>query len=231
MKKLLYLATLSLVATLFFATVAVAQEDPCPDPDFPRFTPDGCQASDLPDVVVPGGPAPADPEPASPEPGDLNCADFASQEEAQATLDADPSDPNGLDADGDGIACEDLDGEEPTPTVSCDDFASQFGAQQYYDFNATAEEQAILDADGDGFACDELETGVDNLGVTDADRGATGGQYETPETPTATETPAAPETGTDTVLPDTGGPALLLPAAGLLLTTGLIGLTIVRRRS
>jgi hypothetical protein len=27
-----------------------AQEDPCPDPDFPRETPDGCQASDLPDV-------------------------------------------------------------------------------------------------------------------------------------------------------------------------------------
>ena len=223
------LATAAMVA-MVIAPAALAQEDPCPDPDFPRFTPDGCQASDLPDVVVPGGPAPADPEPASPdpaspEPGDLNCADFASQEEAQATLDADPSDPNGLDADGDGIACEDLDGEEPTPTVSCDDFASQFGAQQYYDFNATAEEQAILDADGDGFACDELETGVDNLGVTDADRGATGEQYETPETP------SAPETGTDTVLPDTGGPALLLPAAGLLLATGLIGLKVARRRS
>ena len=27
-----------------------AQEDPCPDPDFPREPPDGCQASDLPDV-------------------------------------------------------------------------------------------------------------------------------------------------------------------------------------
>lgn len=27
-----------------------ASADPCPDPDFPRETPDGCQASDLPDV-------------------------------------------------------------------------------------------------------------------------------------------------------------------------------------
>lgn len=29
---------------------ASASADPCPDPDFPRETPDGCQASDLPDV-------------------------------------------------------------------------------------------------------------------------------------------------------------------------------------
>lgn len=117
MKKLLYLATLSLVATLMFASVATAQEDPCPDPDFPRYTPDGCQASDLPDVVVPGGPAPADPD----------------------------------------------------------------------------------------------------VGET-----ATGGQYETPEVPQAPETTQP--------LPDTGGPALL-PAAGLLLATGLIGLKVVRRRT
>ncbi|QIN80836.1 hypothetical protein GBA65_14800 [Rubrobacter marinus] len=41
--------------------------------------------------------------------GDLDCADFATQEEAQATYDQDPSDPNGLDDDGDGVACETLD--------------------------------------------------------------------------------------------------------------------------
>lgn len=40
---------------------------------------------------------------------DLDCADFATQQEAQATYDADPSDPNGLDADSDGIACEEND--------------------------------------------------------------------------------------------------------------------------
>lgn len=38
---------------------------------------------------------------------DLNCADFAYQEDAQDVYDADPTDPNGLDADNDGIACED----------------------------------------------------------------------------------------------------------------------------
>ena len=41
-------------------------------------------------------------------PGDLDCADFATREEAQAVLDADRSDPNGLDGEGDGIPCEDL---------------------------------------------------------------------------------------------------------------------------
>ncbi len=35
-----------------------------------------------------------------------NCADFPSQAAAQAVLRADPSDPNRLDADLDGIACE-----------------------------------------------------------------------------------------------------------------------------
>jgi hypothetical protein len=38
--------------------------------------------------------------------GDLDCVDFDHQEEAQAVLDADPSDPHLLDGDGDGIACE-----------------------------------------------------------------------------------------------------------------------------
>src|SRR5215212_5202351 len=39
---------------------------------------------------------------------DLNCDDFPFQEDAQAVLDRDPSDPNGLDRDNDGIACEEL---------------------------------------------------------------------------------------------------------------------------
>ena len=39
-----------------------------------------------------------------------DCADFSTQEEAQAALNGDPSDPYGLDADSDGIACEELPG-------------------------------------------------------------------------------------------------------------------------
>jgi LPXTG-motif cell wall-anchored protein len=39
---------------------------------------------------------------------DLDCADFATQEEAQAELERDRTDPHGLDRDGDGVACEAL---------------------------------------------------------------------------------------------------------------------------
>jgi hypothetical protein len=37
---------------------------------------------------------------------DLDCSDFAFQEDAQAEFNRDPSDPFRLDADDDGIACE-----------------------------------------------------------------------------------------------------------------------------
>jgi len=39
---------------------------------------------------------------------DLDCADFATQQAAQAVYNRDPSDPNGLDRDNDGIPCESL---------------------------------------------------------------------------------------------------------------------------
>jgi Excalibur calcium-binding domain len=48
-------------------------------------------------VLAPGAPA-----------QDLNCANFQFQEDAQEVLNQDPSDPNNLDADNDGIACEEL---------------------------------------------------------------------------------------------------------------------------
>lgn len=87
----------------------------------------------------------------------LNCGSFGSQAEAQAVLDADPSDPNGLDTDFDGIACESLVPPEvppppptevppppptqappppPLPTqdlYNCDDFQFQEDAQAVYD--------------------------------------------------------------------------------------------------
>ena len=41
--------------------------------------------------------------------GDMDCSDFSTHEEAQAYFEsAGPGDPNGLDRDGDGIACETL---------------------------------------------------------------------------------------------------------------------------
>ena len=87
--------------------------DPCPDPDFPRETPDGCQASDLPDVSFQSSSASssaslpaADASPGAVEGMPQDCSNFASQEAAQDFLEEDPSDPANLDGDGDGVACE-----------------------------------------------------------------------------------------------------------------------------
>ena len=46
----------------------------------------------------------------------LTCADFATQEDAQAAYDADPEGLADLDADGNGIACEELQAPEPEAT-------------------------------------------------------------------------------------------------------------------
>jgi hypothetical protein len=46
-------------------------------------------------------------------PPTVRCSDFATPEDAQAFLDADPSDPHGIDPDGDFIACN-----HPTPMAS-----------------------------------------------------------------------------------------------------------------
>ncbi len=55
---------------------------------------------------------------ASAQAGDLDCDDFATQAEAQQHLENNPSDPDGLDSEGDGRPCESLPcpcGSRPTP--------------------------------------------------------------------------------------------------------------------
>jgi hypothetical protein len=47
--------------------------------------------------------------------GDKDCSDFAYQQDAQAWLNAHPGDPDGLDGDKDGIACESLPSRPVTP--------------------------------------------------------------------------------------------------------------------
>jgi hypothetical protein len=109
------------------------------------------------------------PDAARSDEGDLTCSDFASQAEAQVAFDADPSDPNGLDLDLDGVACEMpyvVPTETPsaglmaTPTglegraVNCIDFAFQEDAQIVYD--RIPGDPYNLDPSGDGFACASL---------------------------------------------------------------------------
>ncbi len=104
-----------------FATQEEAQQFLLPgDPNGLDADNDGTACDDLPS----GGTGGTSPQPTAPtqytppvvptSQGDLDCADFASQAEAQATFDADPTDPNGLDADNDGIACEETFSAPPT---------------------------------------------------------------------------------------------------------------------
>src|SRR5215211_2532999 len=90
---------------------------------------------------------------------DLDCADFATQQEAQAQLERDPSDPNNLDANGDGVACETYPygtggGGEGGRDLYCADFATHGEAQREYAKDRT--DPNNLDADNDGIACEEL---------------------------------------------------------------------------
>ena len=66
----------------------------------------------------------------------FDCADFTTQEEAQAEYDLDPSDPSGLDGDSDGIACEELSSgtgtgsASPAPTTTSSPVPSDTAASQ-----------------------------------------------------------------------------------------------------
>ncbi|MBE1581004.1 excalibur calcium-binding domain-containing protein [Amycolatopsis roodepoortensis] len=104
---------------------------------------------------------------------DLDCGDFQYQEDAQAELAKDRSDPHRLDDDNDGIACETLPkrGTVPTKTTTptpppsttkttaprstdkdCADFPSQAAAQA--ELKKNPRDPHKLDADHDGYACE-----------------------------------------------------------------------------
>jgi hypothetical protein len=54
-----------------------------------------------------------------------NCASFGSQQSAQAELERDPSDPNDLDSDGNGRACDDYDYSASTTNNTIDSTTMQ----------------------------------------------------------------------------------------------------------
>jgi micrococcal nuclease len=93
----------------------------------------------------------------------LDCASFAYQEDAQMVLKQDPSDPNYLDGDGDGVACEDLPStDDQSPGVSsggdvnldCASFVTQEEAQRV--LKQDPSDPNYLDGDEDGVACEDL---------------------------------------------------------------------------
>ena len=149
---------------------------------------------------------------------DLDCSQLGStgaspeevQTQAQATLDADPSDPNGLDPDGDGVACEFeasstgevsfedgtgfvTDTAAPAPQdddLNCEDFVTQAEAQGVLD--ADARDPNDLDANGDGVACNELFTEDPPLSAEESPV-----QYQTPESSSVEVAPVTPPPGAD----------------------------------
>ncbi|MEH7503311.1 excalibur calcium-binding domain-containing protein [Neobacillus drentensis] len=109
---------------------------------------------------------------------DMNCTDFSTQEEAQQYFEDNggtESDPDDLDRDGDGIACEwnnddsseEVEYQEEEAATSdnpytatdidhdCPDFETQEDAQLFFEANGGPEEDPHdLDRDNDGMACD-----------------------------------------------------------------------------
>ena len=79
-----------------------------------------------------------------------DCQSFGSQESAQAELERDLSDPNNLDPDADGIACEEYDygggGGSPAPTASPTAAASPPAAKVQYQKDLGSDE--LFDAGG-----------------------------------------------------------------------------------
>jgi hypothetical protein len=90
-----------------------------------------------------------------------NCSDFQYQEDAQKVFNQDPSDPNRLDGDNNGIACEPLPNEN---LYNCGDFQYQEEAQAVLDPNPG--DPNGLDGDGDGIACEGLPSSPDSTGKT-----------------------------------------------------------------
>ena len=127
----------------------------------------------------------------------LNCDDFSSLAEAQAALDADPADPNGLDEDDDGIACENF------SYINTDDGTGD-------------PDEPVDDTDGD------TGGGTDGDTDDDPDGGTEEGTGTTTDTTTDTATTSA---GTGTTLPNTGAGVMvggMSPLAMTLATLGLI---------
>jgi LPXTG-motif cell wall-anchored protein len=150
--------------------------------------------------------------------GGFNCVDFPDQESAQLFLDSDPSDPEGLDADGDGLACED---ELPSSGVDPIDGTESFIVTTAQTGN-NCPEPFVSNFDPNDPATAETFTCI---APGDVEVAPTEVVAEEPMVEEPVAAAAASQTMTD--LPDTGGASLIALGAGALLVAG--GLLIRRR--
>ena len=146
---------------------AIYDEDPF-DPNFLDPDGNGRACEELPVA----GPNPPPPVP-GPD-GDLDCVDFAYREQAQAELDADPSDPYGLDPNGDLIACGRLPSlaaatVPDTPPIE-DQSAAQNQNQNQRQGRNRNQNRAGQTQGQDLYNCSDFTTQADAQAVLDADR-------------------------------------------------------------
>ncbi len=165
---------------------------------------------------------------------DLDCSDFDTQPEAQDELDADPSDPNGLDGDSDGVACESLpggggDGGGTPDNLNCSDFQFQEEAQE--ELARDPSDPNGLDADNDGVPCETLprrdgttgEPTVQERSAPETSASASGRERQRRNVMPGS-VPRRP-------LPPTGGVPVSLIVAGFVLAgTSLLAASLVVRR-
>lgn len=109
---------------------------------------------------------------------DLDCMDFPSQEAAQGNLRADPSDPNGLDPEQNGIACEITPADYENPAtdlalvvgaksdadLNCEDFEYQQEAQMVY-FRDESDPNSLDEGKNGSSVCENLPVLASNAEV------------------------------------------------------------------
>ncbi|MGE4164062.1 MAG: hypothetical protein AB7G23_20230 [Vicinamibacterales bacterium] len=89
------------ISAVHTALACVAAPDPSADPDPSTTAPSPPSAT-----TEPTTPTSTAPLPSNADLSDLDCDEFATRQDAQEALDAGQGDPNRLDGDSDGLACE-----------------------------------------------------------------------------------------------------------------------------
>jgi hypothetical protein len=102
---------------------------------------------------------------------EYNCSDFSTQEEAQSEYDSDYSDPNYLDGDDDGVACESLPSEsyesgvDSSSYIDAGDYSSSYDESDDYSSGSASLSSSDNDGSGDSDESTTDESGWGDLAI------------------------------------------------------------------